>query len=127
MASNPLIYTLAVLTAIILLLLILWVCIRFAKERRARSRGSAHCGVLARDPAYAAEQGESREQLACTNQPAGHSREGGAKKEDVEMQVLAAKEGEVDNAEVWLNRGASRDDVRREGEEGVLGTKAVKG
>lgn len=127
MASDPLIYTLAVLAATILLLLILWVCIRYTKDRRARSRGTAHRGMLGRNVAYAAEQGESSVKLACAYQHAGDSEHSGAKSGDVEMQTLAAKEGEVDKAEAWLKRGASRDDLRRGVEEGVLGTRAVKG
>lgn len=47
--------------------------------------------------------------------------------ESVELQTLVAKEDEGDKAEVWLKRGASRDNLRRVSEEGVIGTRTVRG
>lgn len=130
MASDPLIYTLAVLTAIILVLLILWVTIRYTKDRRARSQTTASRLQLEQDAAYAAEHGESTVHLHRIYQPSGaphgrkthlsedHTR---MKSEGIELQVLATK------AEVWLERGASGDNIRRVSGEGVLGTRTVKG
>jgi hypothetical protein len=138
MASDPLIYTLAVLTATILVLLILWVAIRYTKDRRARSQTTASRLQLEQDAAYAAENGESTVHLHCAYQPSGAphglnstllsgDHHAGVKSEGVEMQTLAAKEDEGDKAEVWLKRGASRDNLRRVSEECVLGTKTVRG
>lgn len=42
--------------------------------------------------------------------------------------TVVREEGERDKAEVWLKRGASRDDLRSAGERGdVLGVKTVRG
>ncbi|KAF3040114.1 hypothetical protein E8E12_007851 [Didymella heteroderae] len=133
MASThtPLIYTLAVLTAIVLVLLILWVCIRYIKSRRARSQTRDSRLQLEQDAAYAVDHGESHVHLHCAYQPSGaphgsDSYHGGARSEGVELQSMATKGEEVDRAEIWLKKGASRDNLRRVSEEDVLGTKTVR-
>jgi hypothetical protein len=133
MAAPPLILTLTVLTATILVLLILWVFIRYTKDRRARHSQSIESRLqLEQDAAYTADHGESRVHLHCTYQPSGAPH--GAGHDGVELQTVKLKERkddakvEVDKAEVWLKRGASRDNLRSVSEEeGVLGTKTIKG
>ncbi|KAF3034737.1 hypothetical protein E8E11_004440 [Didymella keratinophila] len=99
MASDPLIYTLAVLTATILILLILWVVIRYIKDRRARSQTTAPRLPLEQDAAYAVEHGESTMHLHCAYQLSGapHGSKNtllsgdintGVKSEGVELQTL---------------------------------------
>ena len=142
MASDPLIYTLAVLTATVLILLILWVAIRYTKDRRARSQTTTTRLQLEQDAAYAAEHGESSVHLHCAYQPSGaphgsnytltsgDANAGIGKSEDVELRVLRKKdlrEDVGDKAEAWLKRGASRDNLKTVSEEGVLGTKTMRG
>lgn len=136
MASEPLVYTLASLTATILVLLILWIVIRYTKHRRARSQNNASRLQVEQDATYAAEHGESTAHLHCTYQPSGATHSSNSHlssdhtvvtTESVELQTLVAKEDEGDKAEVWLKRGASRDNLRRVSEEGVIGTRTVRG
>lgn len=128
MASTPLILTLTVLTATILVLLILWVFIRYTRERRTRR--TQHRLQLDREAAYTAENGESSAHLHCIYQPSGAPH---GPSHDVELQKVSRpkRSDDGDKAEVWLKRGASKDnlragDVREGGKRGVLGTKTVK-
>ncbi|KAF2627774.1 hypothetical protein BU25DRAFT_467792 [Macroventuria anomochaeta] len=139
MTSTPLILTLTVLTAAILGLLILWVFISYTKDRRARhTRTHLHTQSplqLDQQATCAAENYESRVHLHCTYQPSG-TPHGAGHDGRVELQHVKdlrrgnerEGDGEADKAEVWLKRGASRDDLRKVSEEenGSLGTRTVR-
>ncbi|KAF1359540.1 hypothetical protein EJ07DRAFT_155972 [Lizonia empirigonia] len=132
MASTPLILTLTVLTAIILALLIIWVFIRYTRERRTRHVQRRL--QLDHDAALVTENGESSGHPHCTYQPPGapHAVSHGAT-QGVELQALSGpkRSDSGEKAEVWLRRGASKDNLRAEnvregGERGLLGTTTVK-
>ncbi|KAF9699457.1 hypothetical protein EKO04_002574 [Ascochyta lentis] len=133
MASTPLILTLTVLTAIILVLLILWIFIRYTRERRKHH--SQRRAQLDRDATFAAESGEGSLHLHCTYQASGAPRAGTQGAVDgMQLQTMSRPRSDSgDKAEVWLRRGASKDDLRADSgragdgrERGVLGTKTVK-
>lgn len=132
MKSLALILTLTVLTALILAILLFWVIIRFKKERQARRTQAHH------DTSTAADNGDSI-QLHCTYQPSGapDSTEyvGGAELRRVRARYERSPHVVTDKAEVWLERGASKDNVEEEGgdvdqvreEDNKAGSKVAKG
>lgn len=126
MASTSLILALTVLTATILVLLILYIFIRFTREScLQRTQHRVH-----QDAEFARDNGESQVHLAqqehCHCQPSGakHGEEPGVK-----LQRFNNKTGERDNgekAESWSKKGTSRDNLRGEEEGTVLGTNTAK-
>ena len=119
MTSTPLILTLTVLTATILALLILWVFIRYTKDRRARHSQRAQ---LEQDASSVAEhneagRGESQIHLQCTYQPSG-APHGNTHGVELETLTRAKRVDSGEKAETWLRKGSSRDNLRSEGFDG---------
>lgn len=126
MASTSLILALTVLTATILVLLILWILIRYTKEKRLqRTQHRVH-----QDAEFARDNGESQVHLAqqehCRCRPSGveHEEAPGVKLQRFNNGPEKKNSGE--KAENWLKKGASKDDLRGEEEGPVSGKNTAK-
>ncbi|KAH6638353.1 hypothetical protein C7974DRAFT_374900 [Boeremia exigua] len=135
MPSTPLVLTLAILTATILVLLIIWLFIRYTKVRHAHHTSHA---LMPHEEISTADNGESTVQLYNTYRPTGAPQAAGDA--GVELQYLRVRDcAEGEKAEVWLQRGTSRGGMRaggaertqplgrvKEEEQVVLGTRTVR-